>query len=126
MTAYATVVDVEAGFRELSTDEKVVCVQLLLEVGVRIDAYAPSASQDVKQVVSCQAVRRALANSGASLYPLGATQGSMTAGPYQQSFTVSGGGVGEIYFTAQEKRMLGGNRIGARSPLEGMTGEVTA
>lgn len=126
MTAYATVADVEAGFRELSADEKLVCLRLLMEVGVRIDAYAAGASSDVKKVVSCQAVRRALANSGASLYPLGATQGSMTAGSYQQSFTVSGGGVGEIYFTAQEKRMLGGNRIGARSPLEDMAPEAVS
>ena len=59
---------------------------------------------------------------GAAMYPMGATQASASALGYQQSWTVSGGSVGELYLSKLEKRLLGvGDRIGAHSPLEDMT-----
>ena len=89
---YASVKLVEAGFRTLTTDEKSVCEALLEEAGVIIDAYNADAPEDAKAVVSCRIIRRALGASSASV-PIGATQGSMTAGPYTQSWTMSGGTV---------------------------------
>lgn len=63
---------------------------------------------------SCDADRQ----SGVS-YPTGASQGSASALGYTQSWTMSGGSVGELYLSKPEKRLLGvGNRIGARSPVE--------
>ncbi len=43
---------------------------------------------------------------------------------YSQTWTMSGGSVGELYLSKLEKKLLGvGDRIGARSPLEGMVAE---
>ena len=48
-----------------------------------------------------------------------ATQASASALGYQQSWTVSGGSVGELYLSKLEKKLLGvGSRLGAHSPLE--------
>ena len=57
---YATVEDVEAGFRPLSDDEKTLCDELLDEAGVVIDAYNQDAETERKQLVSCRMVRRQL------------------------------------------------------------------
>lgn len=124
MAAYATISDVAAGFRELDADEENRAAQLLEEAGVLIDAMAAKASDDAKRVVSCRMVRRAMgAGDDTSMVsaPMGSTQGSMAAGGYSQSWTIGGGGAaGELYLGRTEKLLLGiGNRIGARSPLEG-------
>ena len=126
---YATVEEVEAGFRTLSDDEKtlcsicLVCSALLAEAGIVIDAYSQDAPFERKQLVSCRMVRRQLdagpGGQGAAMYPMGATQASASALGYQQSWTVSGGSVGELYLSKLEKRLLGvGDKIGAHSPLE--------
>ena len=40
---------------------------------------------------------------------------------YTQSWTMNGGSSGELYLSKLEKRLLGcGDRIGARSPVEGL------
>ena len=114
---YASVKMVEAGFRTLTTEEKNQCEALLEEAGVIIDAYNADAPQDAKAVVSCRIIRRALGAGSASV-PIGATQGTMTAGPYTQSWTMSGGSTGELYLGRTEKKLLGvGNSIGASNPL---------
>ena len=123
---YATVDEVSMGFRALSDDECEICLSMLDEAGTIIDAFSPAASADSKNLVSCRMVRRQLdAGTGgqvASMYPMGATQASASALGYQQSWTVSGGSVGELYLSKLEKRLLGvGDRIGAHSPLEDMT-----
>ncbi len=123
---YATVEEVEAGFRELNDSEKSLCDALLDEAGIVIDAYSQDAPFERKQLVSCRMVRRQLdAGTGgqnAAMFPLGASQASASALGYQQSWTVSGGSVGELYLSKVEKRLLGvGNKIGAHSPLEDMT-----
>ena len=110
---YATVEEVEAGFRTLSDDEKTLCSALLAEAGIVIDAYSQDAPFERKQLVSCRMVRRQLdagpGGQGAAMYPMGA----------QQSWTVSGGSVGELYLSKLEKKLLGvGSRLGAHSPLE--------
>lgn len=126
MAVYATVSDIEARTtREYSASDKAVLETLLGDAGVLIDSYNANASGDAKKVVSCRMVIRAFgdADDGVS-YPLGATQGSMTAGGYTQSWTVgSGGSTGELYLSKTEKQLLGGsNNIGSYSPVEELTG----
>ena len=120
MATYATVSDVEAGFRDLTTDEESICEALLEEAAVIIDAYNINAADDAKRVVSCRMVRRAIGDGeGTQALPIGATQGSIAAGGYSQSWTISGGSTGELYLGRIEKRLLGvGNSIGSYSPLE--------
>ena len=122
---YATVEDVQDGMIEVMTDDqRAVCAKLLEEASVIIDAYAPDAPEERKKVVSCRLLRRVLANTGDTGVPLGATQGTMTAGNYSQSFTFgSTGSVGEMWLDKYDKKLLGcGNRIGSHSPLEDMGG----
>lgn len=121
MAKYATVSDVEAGFRDLTTEEEETCSALLDEAAVIIDAYNINAADDVKKVVSCRMVRRALGEAdGSQSFPLGTSQGSVSAGGYSQSWTIgSGGTTGELYLGRLEKKLLGvGNKIGSHSPLE--------
>lgn len=117
--AYATIEQVEAGFRELDADEQAVCTALLDEAAVMIDAAAPNADADVRRVVSCRMVRRVIGSTDTDMTPIGTTQGTVSAGGYSQTWTV-GGTTGELYLSKTEKAMLGvGNRLGAHSPLEG-------
>lgn len=119
--AYATIDDVEKGFRELSDSEKERCTALLDEAAIIIDCYNIEASTDAKKVVSCRMVRRQLgADSGeASMFPMGSTQGTVSALGYSQSWTMGSGSSGELYLNKLEKKLLGvGDRIGSYSPLE--------
>ena len=58
--------------------------------------------------------------------PTGATQGSMSALGYSQSWTVgSGGSVGELYLSKLDKQLLGrSNSIGSYSPVQELVPEV--
>lgn len=121
--SYATTQDVEAGFRTLSEDEQAKCTALLEEAALIIDSYNKDAQEDAKKVVSCRMVRRQLydGDSGGVTYPMGATQGTASAMGYSQSWTMGGGSSGELYLSKLEKKLLGvGDRIGSRSPLEGL------
>lgn len=121
MAAYATVEQVEAGFRELTQEERQRCEALLEEAAVLIDAVASEAAEDPKRVVSCRMVRRILGDGADTvLMPLGANQASMTAGPYTQQWTIATGGAsGELYIGKTERTLLGlGNRVGSYSPVE--------
>lgn len=120
--SYAELQDVEAGFRILSDEERSRCTALLSEAALIIDTYNADADADRKRLVSCRMVRRQLGedgSGGAVTFPMGATQASASALGYQQSWTVSGGSVGELYLSKLEKKLLGvGDKIGAHSPLE--------
>lgn len=121
MAAYATYEDVQDRMlRTMSEDEQSVCTTLLDDAAVLIDAYNSSASADSKKVVSCNMVIRALGDGDTSGVPLGATQGSMSALGYSQSWTIgTGGSVGELYLSKTDKRYLGiGNQIGSYSPVQ--------
>lgn len=122
--SYASVQDVENGFRALNSDESSRCIALLEEAAVIIDAHSPNAEATQKKVVSCRMVRRVLGDGSMGsnpMYPMGASQGSASALGYSQSWTLTGGTTGELYLSKLEKKLLGcGNVIGARSPLEGM------
>ena len=120
--AYATVSDVQERMtRTLSETEKSVCAALLEDAGAIIDAYRIDAPATAKSVVSIRMVIRAI-GSGSNDVPVGATQGSMSALGYSQSWTMggsSGGSVGELYLGKLDKGLLGGgNRIGSHSPVE--------
>ncbi len=118
--AYATVQDVQDRMnRTLSEDEQSICSNLLDDAAVIIDSVNANASAEVKKIVSCRMVIRALGDGESGGVPVGATQGSMSGLGYSQSWTVSNGSVGEIYISKLEKQLLGrGNSIGSYSPVE--------
>ena len=124
---YATVQDVQARMsRTMSSSEQAICQTLLEDAAVMIDAYAVTAAADSKKVVSCRMVIRALGDGNGTGTPLGATQGSMSALGYSQSWTIgSGGSVGELYFAKADRQLLGkGNAIGSYSPVQELAAEV--
>ena len=118
--AYATVEDLQARMtRELTADEKAICVTLLEDAAVIIDAFNDKAADDAKLVVSCNMIKRAIASADAGV-PIGATQGSMSGLGYAQSWTMgTNASVGEMYLARLDKKLLGaGNAIGSYSPVE--------
>ena len=126
MAAYATVADVQARMTHAMTEqEQAICATLLEDAGVLIDIAAPQANEDAAKVVSCRMVQRAMGDlDGGNQVPMGATQGSMSALGYSQSWTFgSSGGTGELYLSKLEKQLRGlGNRSGSHSPVEDMSG----
>ena len=118
--AYATLADVQARMsRTLSTSEQTVCTTLLDDAAVLIDSYNPEASEDARKVVSCRMVIRALGDDSSSGVPVGASQGSMSALGYSQSWTIGSGASGELYLSKTDKQMLGGgSKIGSYSPVQ--------
>lgn len=118
--AYATIDDVQARMaRTLSEDERAVCVNLLDDAVAIINAYNEDAYEENKKIVSCRMVARAIGDGTDAGIPMGATQGSMSALGYSQSWTIGSGSVGELYLSKLEKKLLGaGNKIGSHSPIE--------
>ena len=120
---YATIDDVkDRSSRSYTTEEEKTIATLLDDAAVMIDSLDTDASSNAKKIVSCRMVIRAMGDGseGYSI-PVGATQGSMAAGGYTQSWTMSGGATGEMYLGKEDRRLLGaGNRIGTVSPVEGM------
>ena len=102
------------------SEKKEICEALLSDAAVIIDTYGLYASPEAKEIVSCNMVLRAISAGDDTMTPLGATQGTVSALGYSQTWTVSGGGsVGELYLTKVEKRMLGCNsKIGASNPYD--------
>lgn len=123
--AYATVTDVENRItRTLTTDEESVCGYLLDDAAVIIDAFNSEASANAKLTVSCRMVIRALGDGESIGVPIGASQGSMAALGYSQSWTMgTGGQVGELYLSKLDKELLGySNKIGSYSPTQELVG----
>ena len=123
MAAYATVQDVQDRMlRTMSEAEEDLCEVRLEDAAVLIDAVAPDAGADAKKIVSCNMLIRFLGDgSGDSSVPMGATQGSMSALGYQQSWTFGSGSgaAGELYLGKTDRRLLGlGNSIGSYSPTQ--------
>lgn len=124
--AYATVSDVQARMTTtLSTDQQTVCANLLEDSAVIIDGFNKNADEDIKKLVSVRMVIRAI-NVDSDI-PVGASQGSMSALGYSQSWTMgSNSSVGELYLNKMEKQLLGrGNAIGCASILEDMTEDLS-
>lgn len=119
--AYATLTDVQNRMtRDLSTDEQTVCGYLLDDAALMIDALNANAAAAAKKTVSCRMVIRALGDGGSGGVPMGATQGSMSALGYSQSWTIgAGGSTGELYLSKADRLLLGaGNAIGSYSPVQ--------
>lgn len=119
--AYATYSDVQTRLGvTFSSQEQGTCTSLLGRAALMIDSYKVSenASADAKKEVSINMVARVM-NSSTADVPIGATQGSMSGLGYSQSWTISNGATGELYFDKNDKRLLGvGNAIGSYSPIE--------
>ena len=127
--AYANVTDVQDRLAwTMSEDQEDTCTVLLDDAAVLIDAAALNASNEAKKVVSCRMVIRALGDGGdAGGVPMGATQGSLSALGYSQSWTIgSGGATGELYLGKTDRQILGlGNQIGSYSPVQELVPEAT-
>lgn len=123
--AYATISEVQERMtRTLTEDEQSVCSALLEDAAVIIDAYNSEASEQAKKTVSCRMVVRALGDGSSQGIPMGATQGSMSALGYSQSWTLGSGAAGELYIGKLEKKILGaGESIGSHSPVEDLVSE---
>lgn len=119
--AYATYSDVQTRLGvTFSSQEQGICTSLLGRAALMIDSYKVSenVSTDAKKEVSVNMVARVM-NSSTADVPIGATQGSMSGLGYSQSWTISNGATGELYFDKNDKRLLGvGNAIGSYSPIE--------
>ena len=119
--AYATYTDVQTRMGiTFSATEQGVCTSLLDRAALMIDSFsvASDKSDAVKKEVSVNMVSRVM-ESPTSDIPVGSTQGSMSGLGYSQSWTISNGSTGELYFSKDDKRLLGvGNRMGSRSPVE--------
>lgn len=122
MTTYATYQDIETRLgRTFDTTEQGICNSLLERAALEIDSYNAEATADAKKSVSIEAVSRAM--NVTNDVPMGASQGSMSAMGYSQSWTMpNGGSVGSVYLSKADKRLLGvGNAINASNPLSFIT-----
>ena len=118
--AYATVQDVQARLSyTMTTDQQTQCGYLLDDAATLIDSYQNQATSEAKKVVSCRMVIRAIGADDSANVPVGASQGSMSALGYSQSWTIGSGTVGELYVSKVDKRLLGiDNAVGSYSPTE--------
>ena len=119
MAAYANTSDIEARLgRELNPQEILQVENYLDDAAVIIDQYNSAASEDSKKLVSIRMVLRVV-GSGNDV-PMGATQGSMSALGYSQSWTLgTGSSAGELYIGRTEKKLLGlAGSIGSYSPTQ--------
>lgn len=120
--AYATVDDLEARWRPLSTAEQDRAEVLLDDAAVYLSALvtvddSDQEQADVLKVVSCSMVQRVMSSD---VDTFGVSQASMTAGSYTQSMTFANPS-GDFYLTAMEKRLLGiaSSKLGTIRPKVG-------
>lgn len=121
-TTYATVADVQARMlKQMTTEQQNVCENLLVGAARIIDSFNVGATADSKNEVSIRMVQRAIESSSIDV-PIGATQGSMAALGYSQSWTMgTNASVGQLYLDRTDKKLLGGgSKIGSYSPVEGL------
>ena len=107
--AYAEVSDIETRWRDLSTDEEARATALIDDASAMLAELVDIRDGDEQQaellkIVCCSMVIRAMSASEYDAF--GASQMSMTAGPYTQQFTYANPS-GDMYLTKMEKRLLG-------------------
>lgn len=126
--AYAQVSDVQARMtRTMNESEQTVCSNLLDDAAVLIDSYRNGASAEAKLVVSCRMAIRAIGEGSDVGVPIGASQGSVAALGYSQSWTMGAGSTGELFLSKVDKQILGGgNKIGSYSPVQELVPETEA
>lgn len=123
--AFADVSDIESRWRELSTDEEARATTLIDDASAMLSALVAVDETDEEQaellkMVCCNMVIRAMSASEYDAF--GASQMSMTAGPYSQQWTYANPS-GDMFITKMEKRLLGisTSYIGTIRPM--MAGE---
>lgn len=116
---YATTEDVKKRSRmDLSGKDEELCEALLQDAAVIIDAYNYKASNAAKKIVSCNMIIRAMGSNDLQV-PVGASQGTVSALGYSQTWTLGSGSTGELYLTKLDKKLLGsGNHIGFTNPFQ--------
>lgn len=125
MAAYATLADITGRMtRTLSETEQTVAGNLLDDAAILIDSFNSEATASSKKLVSCRMVIRALGDGNADI-PIGASQGSMSALGYSQSWTMAtNASVGQLYLDRTDKSILGGGaKIKTYSPVEVLVNE---
>ena len=109
MTAFALVSDIESRWRELSTTEESRASVLLDDATAMLSQLVDVRDNDAEQAallkaVCCNMVIRVMSATESENF--GASNMSMLAGPYQQSWTYANPS-GDMYLTKYEKRLLG-------------------
>ena len=100
-------------------DEENLCNALLEDAAVIIDTFNKAAPINAKKLVSCNMVIRAIGGGEDTQVPIGATQGTVSALGYSQTWSMSSGTSGELYLSKLDKKLLRtGAKIGFRSPIE--------
>lgn len=107
--AYAEVSDIESRWRSLSPTEQSRASVLIDDASAMLDALVDVDTDDDEQAqllkqVCCSMVIRAMSATESDAF--GASQMSMTAGPYSQSWNYANPS-GDMYLTKLEKRLLG-------------------
>lgn len=107
--AYADVSDLEARWRELSTDEQARAAVLLDDASAMLTQLVDVDETDEQQAallktVCCSMVTRTMSATESDSF--GASNMSMTAGVYSQSWSYANPS-GDMYLTRLEKKMLG-------------------
>lgn len=125
--AYATVDDLEARWHALDGDEADRAEVLLEDAAAMLDALVEVDPEDEKQanllkIVSCSMVTRAMLSAESDAY--GVSQLDYGMGPFSQAAHFANPN-GDLYITAQEKRLLGigsGYIMGVRPLIDGAYG----
>lgn len=125
--AFATVEDLEDRWRELDSDEEAKATTLLDDASVMLSALVEVDQGDASQaallkIVSCSMVMRSMMASESDAY--GVSQLDYGMGPFSQAAHFSNPN-GDMYLTAQEKRLLGitgGYVLGVRPRIDGAYG----
>lgn len=125
--AYATVQDLEARWRDLDSDEEAKAATLLDDASAMLAALVCVDATDAQQaallkIVSCSMVMRSMMASEGDAY--GVSQLDYGMGPFSQAAHFANPN-GDMYLTAQEKRLLGitGSYIlGVRPLIDGAYG----
>lgn len=125
--AFATVEDLEDRWRELDSDEEAKATTLLDDASVMLSALVEVDQNDASQaallkIVSCSMVMRSMMASESDAY--GVSQLDYGMGPFSQAAHFSNPN-GDMYLTAQEKRLLGitgGYVLGVRPRIDGAYG----
>lgn len=124
--AFATVADLEARWRTLTSEEKTLAATLLDDAAVKLSAWVieDDELQAAKlKIVSCDMVKRAMKAGESDMADV--EEMSATMGPFGRTVRFSAQ-VGELYVTKQEKKLLGGGSCAGRIlyPSYGVTEDV--
>ena len=117
--AYAEIKDVKTRSKRIIDNEDGICEALLEDAAIIIDSYNKNASDEAKKLVSCNMVLRAIGDGDTDQVLVGATQGTVSALGYSQTWSMANGSARELYLSKTDKKILGsGQKIKFLSPIE--------